>query len=228
MAWNPSTTHELIGGNFRLDEIQAAVLNVKLPHLDAWSAAACAQRRVLRRRPLRAPGSARTCARRRAPRPGARHIYNPVLHPRRTARTPLRHQLAEHGIGTEIYYPLALHMQQCFAYLGHSRRISRSRCAPPARRWRCRSTRSCQSRNFNTLSIPSRACFGPEIDTFPHGPRQPDRRLACAAGARRETRAVSCAPARRRCRARQPLRARGLGLYFDFSRQRIDDDGCAC
>jgi len=113
----PKYYHELIGGNFRLDEIQAAVLNVKLPHLDSWSAArqrnatfynAAFSRAGLafkvRTPPLAAEGS--------------RHIYNQYC-VRVQRRDELRAWLAKHEVGTEIYYPLALHMQQCFAYLGH-------------------------------------------------------------------------------------------------------------
>jgi dTDP-4-amino-4,6-dideoxygalactose transaminase len=112
----PKYYHELIGGNFRLDEIQAAVLNVKLPHLDSWSAgrqknsrfydAAFAKAKV--------PGVVTPPS---APK-GARHIYNQycIRVPNRDA---LRAKLGEAGVGCEIYYPLPLHMQQCFAYLGH-------------------------------------------------------------------------------------------------------------
>jgi dTDP-4-amino-4,6-dideoxygalactose transaminase len=113
----PKYYHELIGGNFRLDEIQAAVLNVKLPHLDAWSAARArnaafydaAFARLGREAGLRAPPKAAA---------GARHIYNQYCI-RVEHRDKLRHGLAEHGVGSEIYYPLPLHVQQCFAYLGH-------------------------------------------------------------------------------------------------------------
>ena len=115
----PKYYHELIGGNFRLDEIQAAVLNVKLPHLDAWSAArqrnaafydaAFAARRarpakLARRRPRRPARATSTTSTASAPR----------------AATSCGTGWREQGVGTEIYYPLALHMQQCFAYLGHS------------------------------------------------------------------------------------------------------------
>ncbi len=113
----PKYYHELIGGNFRLDEIQAAVLNVKLPHLDSWSAARArnaafydaAFTRLGLGEKLRTPPPAAA---------GSRHIYNQYCI-RVSQRDKLRHWLAEHGVGTEIYYPLALHMQQCFAYLGH-------------------------------------------------------------------------------------------------------------
>lgn len=112
----PKYYHELIGGNFRLDEIQAAVLNVKLPHLDSWSAArqrnaafyeAAFGKAAVKRLVTPPP----------APK-GARHIYNQycIRVPR---RDELRAHLAKAEVGAEIYYPLPLHMQQCFAYLGH-------------------------------------------------------------------------------------------------------------
>ncbi len=112
----PKYYHASIGGNFRLDELQAAVLNVKLPHLDAWSAArrrnaACYDRG------LAAAGLGEAV---RTPHadPRARHIYNQyVLRVR--DRDRLRQHLADAGVGTEIYYPVPLHLQQCFAYLGH-------------------------------------------------------------------------------------------------------------
>jgi dTDP-4-amino-4,6-dideoxygalactose transaminase len=112
----PKYYHELIGGNFRLDEIQAAVLNVKLPHLDSWSAArqrnAAFYDKAFAKAGLEAlvtPPPAPT---------GARHIYNQYCI-RVSRRDELRAHLAKSEVGAEIYYPLPLHMQQCFAYLGH-------------------------------------------------------------------------------------------------------------
>ena len=111
----PKYYHALIGGNFRIDELQAAVLNIKLKHLDAWSAgrqrnaayydAAFARARL---------GDA--VATPHAPS-GARHIYNQYVI-RVADRDALRQHLAGVGVGTEIYYPVPLHVQQCFAYLG--------------------------------------------------------------------------------------------------------------
>jgi len=110
----PRYYHALIGGNFRIDELQAAVLNVKLPHLDAWSAARA------RNAAFYDAAFARAAAAVRPPRPlpGARHIYNQYVI-RVRSRDALRQQLAAAGVGTEIYYPVPLHLQQCFAYLGH-------------------------------------------------------------------------------------------------------------
>jgi dTDP-4-amino-4,6-dideoxygalactose transaminase len=112
----PKYYHAVIGGNFRIDEIQAAVLGVKLPKLDSWSAA--------RQRNAAIYDVAFTAARLGeqviTPQalPGHRHIYNQyVLRVQR--RDALREHLGKAGVGTEIYYPLSLHQQQCFAYLGY-------------------------------------------------------------------------------------------------------------
>jgi dTDP-4-amino-4,6-dideoxygalactose transaminase len=112
----PKYYHSLIGGNFRIDELQAAVLNVKLPHLDDWTAA--------RQRNAafydRAFARAQLADTIRTPplRKGVRHIYNQYVI-RAGDRDTLRRHLTEAGVGTEIYYPVPLHLQQCFAYLGH-------------------------------------------------------------------------------------------------------------
>jgi dTDP-4-amino-4,6-dideoxygalactose transaminase len=112
----PKYFHSLIGGNFRLDEIQAAVLNIKFKHLDAWSAGRqhnaafydAAFARADLGRAVQTPVATQ----------GARHIYNQyVLRVR--DRDLLRQHLTANGVGTEIYYPVPLHMQKCFAYLGH-------------------------------------------------------------------------------------------------------------
>ncbi|MBV6417018.1 MAG: dTDP-3-amino-3,4,6-trideoxy-alpha-D-glucose transaminase [Steroidobacteraceae bacterium] len=113
----PKYYHDFVGGNFRLDELQAAVLNVKLPHLDAWTAgrqrnaayydAAFAKAALGGR--VKTPTAGR----------GARHIYNQYVI-RVERRDALRAHLASCDIGTEIYYPVPLHLQKCFAYLGHA------------------------------------------------------------------------------------------------------------
>lgn len=113
----PKYFHKVIGGNFRLDEIQAAVLNVKLPHLDAWSAAR-QRNAAFYDAAFAAAGLDGMVITPPAAR-GARHIYNQYCI-RAQRRDELRGFLAESGIGTEVYYPLSLHMQECFAYLGHA------------------------------------------------------------------------------------------------------------
>jgi dTDP-4-amino-4,6-dideoxygalactose transaminase len=113
----PKYYHRIIGGNFRLDEIQAAVLNVKLPHLDAWSAAR--QRNAVYYDDAFRKAALGDAVVTPPPAPkGARHIYNQYCI-RAARRDDLRTHLGNQGIGTEIYYPLSLHMQDCFAYLGH-------------------------------------------------------------------------------------------------------------
>ena len=113
----PKYFHELIGGNFRIDEIQAAVLNVKLPHLDAWSAARARNAAFYDAAFQRAGLSEVLVTPPPAPA-GARHIYNQYCI-RTKRRDELRAALGKAEVGCEIYYPLPLHMQQCFAYLGH-------------------------------------------------------------------------------------------------------------
>ena len=112
----PKYYHELIGGNFRLDEIQAAVLNVKLPHLDAWSAAR-QRNAAFYDAAFAKAGISGLVTPPPAPR-GSRHIYNQYCI-RAPRRDELRAHLGKCEVGAEIYYPLPLHMQQCFAYLGH-------------------------------------------------------------------------------------------------------------
>jgi dTDP-4-amino-4,6-dideoxygalactose transaminase len=111
----PKYYHQVVGGNFRLDEIQAAVLNVKLKHLDAWTAArqrnADHYDRLFKEAGLTAAVGLpfRT--------PGYRHIFNQYV-VRVAERDRLREHLSAHHIGTEIYYPVPLHLQKCFTDLG--------------------------------------------------------------------------------------------------------------
>src|SRR5579862_2605691 len=112
----PKYFHALIGGNFRIDELQAAVLRVKLKFLDGWTDGrqrnAAYYDAALR--------EARLGANLRTPlaTPGYRHIFNQYV-VRVQRRDELKARLAEHGIGSEIYYPVPLHLQTCFAYLGY-------------------------------------------------------------------------------------------------------------
>lgn len=112
--------HQFVGGNFRLDALQAAVLSAKLPHLDAWSDA----RRENARRYAEAFAAADLSAIVRLPAEpfagrGLRHhhIYHQYV-----VRVPRRDELLAHlrgrGIGCAVYYPLPLHLQACFASLG--------------------------------------------------------------------------------------------------------------
>ncbi len=115
----PKYFHSRIGGNFRLDALQAAVLRVKRPHLAAWTAA--------RRRNAATYASLFTSAGLDDGRitlpvepPGFIHIYNQFI-VRVHNRDRVRESLAARGIGTEIYYPVPFHLQECFASLGHAR-----------------------------------------------------------------------------------------------------------
>jgi dTDP-4-amino-4,6-dideoxygalactose transaminase len=114
----PKYYHTFIGGNFRIDELQAAVLNVKFPHLDAWTAGRQKNAAFYDRGFAAADlgGAVQTPP----PTPAGRHIYNQyVLRVR--DRNALRQHLSAAGVGTEIYYPVPLHLQKCFAYLGQGR-----------------------------------------------------------------------------------------------------------
>ena len=113
----PKYYHQLVGGNFRIDELQAAVLVIKLKHLDAWSRVrqenACFYFGAFDKA---GPKSKITLP---AALPGARHIYNQFII-RSPKRDALRAHLSAKGVGSEIYYPVPLHRQQCFAYLGYA------------------------------------------------------------------------------------------------------------
>jgi dTDP-4-amino-4,6-dideoxygalactose transaminase len=113
--------HKWIGGNFRIDAIQSAVLGVKLPHLDTWSAgrraraafyrAAFARHGLLDTLTLPAEVFATSGL-------ANHHIYNQFI-VRAPQRDALRAHLTKANIGSEIYYPLSLHQQECFQYLGY-------------------------------------------------------------------------------------------------------------
>jgi dTDP-4-amino-4,6-dideoxygalactose transaminase len=112
----PKYYHSLIGGNFRLDELQAAVLLVKLKHLDEWTAAR--QRNAAHYDTLFREAGLIGHIEIPFRKPGDRHVFNQYVI-RTARRDDLRAHLTARGVGTEIYYPLPLHEQQCFAYLGH-------------------------------------------------------------------------------------------------------------
>jgi dTDP-4-amino-4,6-dideoxygalactose transaminase len=110
---NPRYHYHLIGGNFRLDAIQGAVLSVKLTHLDRWNKSrqehAALYDKLLAGCPVKTP----------VVEPNNRPVYHQytILAPQRDS---LQKALADHGIGSAVFYPKCLHVQPCFAYLGYS------------------------------------------------------------------------------------------------------------
>ncbi len=114
----PKYYHHVVGGNFRMDALQAAVLRVKAPHLAAWTEA----RRANAQRYLALFRDAGVGDRLTLPfePPERRHIFNQFVI-RTPERDALKRHLDEHGIGNEIYYPVPFHLQPCFAGLGYRR-----------------------------------------------------------------------------------------------------------
>jgi dTDP-4-amino-4,6-dideoxygalactose transaminase len=145
--------HRIVGGNFRLDGIQAAVLLVKLKYLDSWHTARqehahryrelFSQAGLLKRGEVEPPAVV-------APTPGVRsHIYNQyVIRARR--RDALRDFLSARGVGTEIYYPVPFHLQSASGGSGIAQATSPSRSGQPKKRWLCLSTLSSLRSNRNT------------------------------------------------------------------------------
>jgi dTDP-4-amino-4,6-dideoxygalactose transaminase len=116
----PRYFHHVIGGNFRLDEIQAAILAVKLPYLEKWAAARRAAADFYSSEFVRVGLTERIatpCEPYRNRGLTNHHVYHQYV-----IRTPMRDALREHltkcEVETAIYYPLGLHEQKCFAYLG--------------------------------------------------------------------------------------------------------------
>jgi len=113
----PKYHHLMIGGNFRLDALQAAVLSVKLPLLKGWAEARQENARYYSER----FGALGLTGERLTPpviAEGAGHVFNQYVI-RTPARDALKAHLTERGIGTMIYYPSPLHTQPCFASLGY-------------------------------------------------------------------------------------------------------------
>jgi dTDP-4-amino-4,6-dideoxygalactose transaminase len=114
----PKYFHQYIGGNFRIDTVQAAVLQVKLPHLAAWTDAR--RRHAAMYRSLFAARQLDNRVKLPVERAGDFHIYNQFVI-RADDRDGLQRHLKSAGVGTEIYYPLPFHLQECFAYLDYKR-----------------------------------------------------------------------------------------------------------
>ena len=111
----PKYYHRMIGGNFRLDALQAAILIVKLKYLDQWTAGRQENAKTYRDLFQKAGLSEVTLPVEKH----KRHIYNQFVIRLNDRRDELREFLNAEGIGTEVYYPLSLHVQDCFKYLGH-------------------------------------------------------------------------------------------------------------
>jgi len=111
--------HDEIGWNTRLDGIQAAVLRVKLKHLEKWNQQR-RERAATYDKLLRNSGLLGTSGKLRMLeiRKEAEHIFHQYV-VRAERRDELRSFLSERGIGSEVYYPVPLHLQKCFAYLGY-------------------------------------------------------------------------------------------------------------
>ena len=110
--------HRLVGINSRLDSLQAAVLRVKLPHLDAWSTER--QRKAQQYELMFVDAGLSEQIEVPFVRSNARHIFHQfVVRVRGGKRDGLREYLRECGVGTDVYYPVPLHLQECFAYLGY-------------------------------------------------------------------------------------------------------------
>jgi len=113
----PRYYHQIVGINSRLDSLQAAVLRVKLPHLDAWTTSR--QVNAARYQELFAEYDLAGHVAVPGDEPRGRHVWNQfVIRAPGGCRDALRKHLAGSGVGTEIYYPVPLHLQQCFEYLG--------------------------------------------------------------------------------------------------------------
>jgi len=130
----PKYYHKVIGGNFRIDALQAAVIRVKLPHLDKWSE----KRRQNAKRYTQLfidaglaqePGKTKFDGKNKVLLPAAiyeksgvknYHIYNQYI-VRVEQRDAIREFLTKNEVGTEIYYPVPFHLQECFKDLGHKK-----------------------------------------------------------------------------------------------------------
>lgn len=109
--------HKYVGLNSRLDGFQGAVLRVKLPHLDDWTETR--QANAARYRQMFTDRGLTEQVRLPIERENVRHIYNQYVVAVPGVRDELRAHLTIKGIGTDIYYPAPLHLQECFAYLGY-------------------------------------------------------------------------------------------------------------
>ncbi len=113
---HPKYHHKIIGGNFRLDAFQAAVVSVKLKYLDGWTQSRRNNARTYRELFADAHLDETVIL---PTEKEERHIYNQFVIRVRDRRDNLRRFLNDAGIGSEVYYPVPLHLQECFRYLGY-------------------------------------------------------------------------------------------------------------
>jgi dTDP-4-amino-4,6-dideoxygalactose transaminase len=136
----PKYHHKIIGGNFRLDALQAAIVSTKLRHLDEWTNARQQNAKKYDQffAEARLANTDRSSTDIGLPKVvTGRHIFNQYVI-RANRRDQLQAALQQRGIGTEVYYPIPMHLQECFAYLGygegafpHSERAAKETLALP-------------------------------------------------------------------------------------------------
>ncbi len=114
---SPKYYHKVIGGNFRLDALQAGIVSVKLKHLDSWTKG----RQENAKKYVSLFTGVGLDEIKLPVEKENRHIYNQFVINVSEKRDELRTFLQEAEIGTEIYYPLPLHLQECFAYLNYKK-----------------------------------------------------------------------------------------------------------
>ncbi|MCP3925603.1 MAG: DegT/DnrJ/EryC1/StrS family aminotransferase [Desulfobacterales bacterium] len=114
---HPKYYHEMVGGNFRLDALQAAIVSIKLKHLDSWTKGRQENAEIYRKlfkeaalKNVKLPEEVQS-----------RHIYNQFIISVDEKRDELRQFINDNGIGNDIYYPVPLHLQNCFTDLGYKK-----------------------------------------------------------------------------------------------------------
>lgn len=118
---NPKYYHKHVGGNFRIDALQAAILSIKLKHLDSWTAGRQKNAEEYRRLFAASKLGGKVTLPKTASYQG-RHIYNQFsIIIADGMRDKVKNALQAALVGCDIYYPIPLHLQECFAYLGYKK-----------------------------------------------------------------------------------------------------------
>jgi dTDP-4-amino-4,6-dideoxygalactose transaminase len=115
---SPKYYHKIIGGNFRLDAFQASIVSLKLKHLDKWTKKR--RENAGKYRTLFSDTGLEDLVKLPVEREN-RHIYNQFVISLKDKRDELRRFLNDAGIGAEIYYPIPMHLQECFSYLNYKK-----------------------------------------------------------------------------------------------------------